>query len=425
MTDQSRSHGAFAAVTTLFFTWGLITSLIDPLVAAVKHIFSLSNVEAQLSTSAFFIAYGLISLPGAVLVSRFKAVRAILVALLMMVLACLMILAASNADTYHGVLLGLFVLASGVTILQVAANPLAAALGPPERSHLRLTLSQAFNSLGTVVGPLLGASLLLRGLDDDGPGALVGSQRLAALGSIDTAFLIICALILALGLFIWTMRRRIRHAAPPPAPAQTLTSTIRAGFASPWALFGGLAIFVYVGAEVAIGTQMALFLHDPSVWAIPLQRAGYFVSLYWLGAMVGRFIGSGLMLVVPAHRLLIGVTAVAALLCLTVFTLGGVPAGYAALAIGLFNSIMFPTIFTLTLERSTASEEATSGFLCMAIVGGAFIPLAAGAISDAHGYVASFILPMCCYILLCGFAVLAGRARTVRGGEKPAVASMH
>lgn len=421
-----RTNGAFASVTALFFGWGFITSLVDPLVAAVKSIFSLSNVEAQLSAFAFFIAYAVVSLPAAFLVGRLRQVRSVIAALALMTLGCLIILAGSNLDRYEGVLAGLFVIASGITILQVAANPLAAALGAPEQSHFRLTLSQAFNSFGTVLGPLVGASLLLGGLDAAPGRAMTAASREAALSSIDSAFLMIVALIVLLGVFIWAMRHRIEAAAPPAASPLSIAQTVRAGLASRWALLGAAALFLYVGAEVAIGTQMALFLHSPDVWNIPLQTAGYYVSLYWLGAMAGRFAGSALMVVIPAYRLLACAAALAAVLCFAVFVVGGVPGGYAALAVGLCNSIMFPLIFTLTLERSTASQEATAGFLCTAIVGGAFIPLLAGAISDAAGYRHSFVLPALCYVALCAFALLAARA-AIRSSiaDEAAAPAMH
>ena len=412
MKGAQEQRTALAAVTALFFGWGFITSLIDPLVAAVKGIFSLTNVEAQLSAFAFFIAYGLISIPASLLVARMRAVRSILSALGLMTAGCLAILCATAASRYDGVLLGLFILASGITILQVAANPLVASLGAPERSHFRLTFAQAFNALGTVLGPLLGASLLLRGLDL-APGAVLDAgARANALKSIDHAFITIAVMIVALGLFVWSMRRHIQGASKMAGAMIGVGETARRVFSSRWALLGGGAIFLYVGAEVSIGTQMALFLHDPAIWDMPLQRAGYFVSLYWLGAMLGRFAGSALMTRVPAHRLLAIATAIAALLCLTVFAVGGVNAGYAAILIGLFNSIMFPSIFSLTLERSTAGDEATSGFLCTAIVGGAFLPLAAGAIADVNGYAHSFAIPMACYSLLCIFAFSAGNVVT-------------
>ena len=415
--DRNKSAaGAFASVTTLFFAWGFITSIVDPLVAAVKSIFSLTNLEAQVSTFAFFIAYGIVSIPAAILVSRLRAVPSIILAISMMVAACIIMLLGANAAAYVGVLIGLFVMASGITILQVAANPLAAALGSPERSHFRLTLSQAFNSLGTVLGPLLGASLLLRGIDVKEGVALSGAARHSALGSIDTSFQIIAVLLAILAGFIWLVRRRITAAAPPLATAHGFAETMGQVAGARWALLGGLAIFLYVGAEVSIGSQMALFLNSGSIWDIPLQQAGFYVSLYWGGAMVGRFIGSALLTRFPAYRLLAVNTAVAALLCLFVVLTRGVPAGYAALAIGLFNSIMFPVIFTLTLERSTASTEATSGFLCMSIIGGALVPLLVGKLADISDYATALAVPLVCYVVLFLFALGAGRAPTHAAG---------
>ncbi|TPG18526.1 sugar MFS transporter [Sphingomonas koreensis] len=417
MQRTKSAAGAFASVTTLFFAWGFITSIVDPLVAAVKGIFSLTNVEAQLSTFAFFIAYGIVSIPAAILVSRLRAVPSIIVAIALMIVACLIMLAGADAAAYVGVLIGLFVMASGITILQVAANPLAAALGSPERSHFRLTFSQAFNSFGTVLGPLLGASLLLKGVEVKPGETLTAGARTAALGSINTSFLIIAVLLAILAAFIWWSRRRINDAAPPLEPAHGFAQTLSEVTASHWALLGGLAIFLYVGAEVSIGTQMALFLNSRSIWDIPLQQAGFYVSLYWLGAMIGRFVGSALLTRFKAYRLLAINTAIAALLCLFVVLTRGAPAGYAALAIGLFNSIMFPVIFTLTLERSTASTEATSGFLVMSIIGGAILPLIVGKVADASGdYATALAVPMICYVALFLFALGAGRARTHAAG---------
>ena len=410
-TRQS-SVGAFASVTTLFFAWGFITSLVDPLVAAVKGIFSLSNLEAQLTAFAFFIAYGVVSIPAAILVSRLRAVPSIILAIGMMVGACLMILAAANLATYTGVICGLFVMASGITILQVAANPLAAGLGAPEGSHFRLTFSQAFNSLGTVLGPLMGAYLLLEGVEVKEGETIGAAARESALGAIDLSFLIIAGLLAVLALFIWSARARIERASPASEVAHGFRQTLADVGRSPWALIGGAAIFLYVGAEVAIGTQMALFLNSEAIWDIPLQQAGYYVSLYWMGAMVGRFVGSALLTRIAAHRLLAFATAAAAALCLFVVVSRGVPAGYAALAIGLFNSIMFPVIFTLTLERSTASAESTSGFLCMSIIGGAIVPLLVGKAADLSDYSTAVAIPMACYLALMVIALAAGRART-------------
>lgn len=431
---RSNAMAAFAAVTVLFFAWGFITSLIDPLVAAVKGIFTLSDAEAQLSTFAFFIAYGIMSFPAAALIARFHSVPSILTALATMAAGCLVMLAAANLAVYPLVLAGLFMLASGITILQVAANPLAAALGDPKRSHFRLTLSQTFNSFGTFLGPLIGAHMFLQGVEVKEGTEVTDAVRAQALAGIDSAYFWICGLILALLLFFW-FSRRIVNEAVPPAPAGNRTdmfALISEAFSSRWAVFGAVAIFLYVGAEVAIGTQMAFFLNDDAIWGqsdapfgvpllgftmgsdgvpgVSLQEAGKAVAFYWGGAMVGRAIGSILLARVSAARLLAVFTAIAALLCLYVVLIGGVTAGFVALALGLFNSVMFPVIFTLTLERSGARAEATSGLLCTAIVGGAVIPWMVGNISDATSYSAALILPALCYAALCFFAIAAGRA---------------
>jgi len=418
---------AYIVVTCLFFAWGFITSLVDPLVAAVKGIFHLSDVEAQLSASAFFIAYGVMSLPGSVLLARAKSATTVLISLGMMVTGCVIMLLAANLAIYEIVLLGLFVLASGITILQVAANPLAAALGEPGRSHFRLTFSQAFNSLGTFIGPYLGAHLFLRGVEVKKGTVLTEAARAGSLAGIDRAFFWIAGLIILIGVLIFASRKLISAAAPAP-PEETarrgIVATLADALSSKWTLLGGLAIFLYVGAEVAIGTQMALFLNSTAVWNISLETAGKYVSLYWGGAMVGRLVGSALLTRVPAPRLLAVFTAVACGLCLFVFAVGGIPAGYAALSIGLANSIMFPVIFTITLERSTASEEATSGFLCFSIVGGAAIPPLTGLVSQRAGYVSAFIVPAACYAMLCLFA-LASRGGKARLRDEPAAAAIH
>ena len=435
---RSNAMAAFAAVTVLFFAWGFITSLIDPLVAAVKGIFTLSDAEAQLSASAFFIAYGLISFPAAALIARFHSVPSILTALSTMVVGCLVMLAAANLAVYPLVLAGLFILASGITILQVAANPLAAALGDPKRSHFRLTFSQTFNSFGTFLGPLIGAHLFLEGVEVKEGMVVTEAVRAQALGGIDAAYFWICGLIIALLFFFWFSRRIVNEAVPPAPIGERagMGELIREAFSSRWALLGGLAIFLYVGAEVAIGTQMALFLNSDAIWGqsdapfglfgwimgsdgvpgVSLQEAGKAVALYWGGAMVGRAIGSVLLARFSASKLLVIFTAIAALLCLYIVFVGGVNAGFVALSIGLFNSIMFPVIFTLTLERSTARAEATSGLLCTAIVGGAAIPSLVGQLSDAVGYSAALILPAACYVALCLFAIAAGRAPARQAG---------
>jgi MFS transporter, FHS family, L-fucose permease len=428
MTSTKRDlTAALAAVTTLFFAWGFITSMIDPLIPSVRAIFSLSYTQSMLTQFAFFMAYGLVSLPGVALVARLGYGRAVLVALVAMVAGCLIIPMSTRMDHYEGVLAGLFVIASGITVLQVAANPLAAALGPPERSHLRLTLSQAFNSLGTVIGPYVGATLLLHGgVFDSAEGATASAaQRAASLNSVGTSFLLVAGLIAALAFFIWSFRRHLA-AAPPPAQAD---DTVVAALRSPWALLGAGAIFLYVGAEVSVGSTLINFLHQPDVLGVTPEEGGKLVSRYWLGAMIGRFAGSVLLARIRAFRLLSINAFVAAVLCLLVSQGSGQFAAVCAIAIGLFNSIMFPTIFTLTLERSTASAAATSGLLCTAIVGGAVLPPATGKIADtiggSVGLHSAFMLPMVAYALICVFAVSAARARVAPVGAAPAGSAAH
>ncbi|NIJ64941.1 FHS family L-fucose permease-like MFS transporter [Sphingomonas leidyi] len=438
---------AYAIVTCLFFAWGFITSLIDPLVAAVKGIFTLTDFQAQAAAFAFFAAYGVMSFPAAALLARLKSIPTILSALGMMIVGCLVMLAAANLAVFTLVLLGLFILASGITILQVAANPLAAALGDPRYSHLRLTLSQTFNSLGTFIGPLLGAHLFLAGIEVKEGAVVTKEIRAQALAGIDSAYFWICGLIAALAVFFWLSRRVVTEAAPlSTAGRRGIANLVVDAFSSRWALFGGLAIFLYVGAEVSIGTQMALFLNSDAIWGhsdaafgvpllgyamgsdgipgVSLQEAGKAVAFYWGGAMVGRLVGSLLLTRVKAHRLLALFTAIAAAMCLYVFAVGGVTAGFVALSIGLFNSIMFPVIFTLTLERSTASAESTSGLLCTAIVGGAVLPLLVGLVSEHSNYATAFTVPALCYATLCMFAVAAARKPKLPRAE-PAAISLH
>ena len=439
---------AYAIVTCLFFAWGFITALNDPLVAAVKGIFTLTRFEAQFIAFAFFIAYGLISFPAAALLSRARAMPSIVAALVTMIAGCGLILAAANLAVFPLVLVGLFVLASGITILQVAANPLVAALGNPQYSHFRLTFSQTFNSLGTFIAPILGAHLFLKGVEVKEGTLITPEVRGHALGGINTAYLWLCGIIAVLTLFMWLSRRTVRAAVAEDSggAGQGVGSLIRDAVNSRWAMFGGAAIFLYVGAEVAIGTQMTAFLNDNAIWGlsdapfrVPLlgatmgsdgvhgvsvEEAGKAVAFYWGGAMVGRAIGSGLLARFHAPRLLATFTAIACAMCLYVATVGGVTAGFVALCIGLFNSIMFPVIFTITLERSSASVEATSGLLCTAIVGGAVIPLLVGKFSELASYHAALLIPAICYAVLCLFAIAARRA-PVHVRDEPAAATIH
>lgn len=403
--DTHQRHPAFVAVTALFFAWGFITAMIDPLIPAMRTLFSLSYADSLLTQFAFFMAYGIVSLPAAALIARRGYVAGIMAALAAMFFGCLMVLLATSLQRYFIVLGALFVIASGITILQVAANPLAAALGSPTRSHFRLVFSQAFNSLGTVLAPYIGAMFMLRGGVFSGAAARSAEMRAASFHNVDRSFLLIAALIAVTAAFIYRSRHLIMDAATPSAKQPSLLPALR----SRWALLGAAAIFLYVGAEVSVGSVMINYLHQATVLGVSFERAGKLLSLYWLGAMVGRFVGSALLTRVPAAPLTLIATLTAAVLCLIVIASGGSSGAVAALSIGLFNSIMFPTIFTLTLERSSAGEAATSGLLCMAIVGGAVLPPTVGLIADHVSLTAAFAVPAAAYFALAGFAYLAWR----------------
>ncbi len=256
-------RAGFATVTTLFFMWGFITVSIDPLIAALKAIFKLTYAQSSLTQFAFFMAYFVVSLPAAALIARLGNSKSIMFALGVMVVGCFIVPAATHFDTYWLVLVALFVIASGITILQVVANPLAAALGPPERSHFRLTFSQTFNSFGTWLGPLLVSGIILAGgIFAVTHGAEVTPElRAESFRRIDTVFLAIAGALVLLGLFIFAFRKLLDVTKPVDEGQRPSIAT---AFKSRWALFGGAAIFLYVGAEVSIGSFLTNFLANPT-----------------------------------------------------------------------------------------------------------------------------------------------------------------
>jgi FHS family L-fucose permease-like MFS transporter len=425
---RRRTFLAFAAVTSLFFAWGFITSNNDPLIVALRTAFHLDYTEALLTQIVFFLAYGLLSLPAAWLTSRVGAVDMILGSLALMASGCLLVFASASAGEFWPILAALFVLAGGFTALQVAANPLAAELGAPQRSHLRLNFAQAFNSLGVVVGVHFGSFVMLGGpaLRAISNTRVDLARRGELLHAVDRAFLIMAALLAGLLVLFAFLRAFLIQVAPnhrTAAPAGMFEA-----LRSPWAMFGAAAIGLYVGAEVSIGSIMINFLNQPRILGLPFEVAGsYLANFYWGGALCGRLVGTVLLTKVRATHLLGVCGVVAALLCLTVLATYGPVAGAAALLIGFFNSVMFPTIFTITLERSGVSQSATSGLLCLAIFGGAMLPLAVGTIADRLGLSASFIVPLVAYAFVAFFAVAArsgGNGSLNEAGiEPPASAS--
>jgi FHS family L-fucose permease-like MFS transporter len=406
--DGRRTFLALAAVTTLFFAWGFITSNNDPLIVALRAAFRLNYSEALLTQIVFFLAYGLLSLPAAWISSRIGPVDTILGSVALMVCGCLAVTVGTDFGVFWPLLAALFVLAAGFTALQVAANPLVAELGSAPRSHFRLNFAQAFNSLGVVLGVHFGSLVMLGDpvLRSSAAPILDPARRMVVLDAVDRAYLIMAALLGVLLIALIAVRRFLASAVP--SQRGHVPAGMFEALRSRWALFGAIAIGLYVGAEVSIGSIMINFLNQRQVLGLPLEVAGgYLANFYWGGALCGRLVGTLLLTRIPAARLLAACGMVAALLCLVVLAGHGPMIGYAALAIGFFNSIMFPTIFTITLERSGVSQSATSGLLCVAIFGGALLPLAVGAIADRFGLDAAFAVPLIGYAFIALFALAA------------------
>ncbi|MAF61246.1 MULTISPECIES: sugar MFS transporter [Pseudomonadota] len=388
----------------LFFIFGGITSLNDVIIPKLKELFTLNYTQAMLVQFCFFTAYLLIGIPGAKLVKKVGYMRGAVCGLLLMMLGCLLFIPASRNATYGLFLFALFVLASGVVIVQVVANPLISMLGKPQTAHSRLTFAQAFNSLGTTVFPIVGSALILGSLAslsaDQLSGPALDAYRTAESQAIVNGYLGIAAAIAVVAGVVWLFRNRLKgetHEASSGLAGFDLLARQRFGF-------GALCIFLYVGAEVAIGSLIVNYLMQAHVMALGEQAAGKLIGLYWGGAMVGRFIGSGVMRFVSPGTLLAAVAAGAITLILVSTSTQGMVSGYSLLAIGLMNAIMFPTIFSLACEDLGPRAADGSGIINIAIFGGAVIPLATGAIADLSGQLGlALVLPALCYAVIGGY----------------------
>ncbi len=394
-------------VIALFFMFGGITSLNDVIVPKLKELFTLSYGEAMLVQSAFFAAYFIFSLPAAAIVRRLGYMRTAVVGLLTMTAGCLLFVPASNTGLFSAFLAALFVLAAGITIVQVVANPLITMLGSPESASSRLTFAQAFNSLGTTVFPYAGAVLILGSLSKIDPrtlsGAALTAYRTHETHVLTLAYLGLAAVLTLVAGVVWLRRNSLTE-----GPVQKVG--LLSGFdllKRPRFGWGAVCIFLYVGAEVTIASLMVSYLMQPSVMGLAAETAGKHVSLYWGGALVGRFVGAYLLRQVSPGKVL-ATTAAAAIVLATISSLsGGVVAGYALLSIGLFNSIMFPTIFTLASDGLGSRAAEGSGIICVAIVGGAVIPPLTGRLADLVGLRPALILPIACYAAILAYGLYA------------------
>lgn len=409
------ARGLLALVVVLFFAWGFATVLIDTLIPKLKGLFALNYAQSMLTQFAFFLAYFVVSLPAGALLARIGYLRQIMAGLVVMMAGCLLFVPAAAFQAYPGFLLALFVMAAGVTLLQVAANPLVAGLGAPERAHSRLTLAQAMNSLGAFVGPFVGSALILRGgVAAPAPAALsaqaLQAYRRTQAHAVQAPFVGIAAFLAVLAIVFW--RARNSAAAPTAERSQASLPGLRLLARRPRLALGALSIFLYVGAEVSIGSLMVSYLMQPRTLALSAAAAGRLVALYWGGAMVGRLAGSGVLLKAPAGRALSACAlAAAGLAAVSAASAGWLAAG-AIIAVGLCNAIMFPTIFTLAIEGLGAETPQGSGLVCMAIVGGAVVPLAAGAMADRFGLSRALLAPIGCYLWIAAYGWLAGGGRT-------------
>jgi MFS transporter, FHS family, L-fucose permease len=396
-------------VFALFFIFGGITSLNDVIIPKLKGLFTLSYAEVMLVQTAFFAAYFLISLPGAEIVRRIGYLRTATLGLLTMMIGCLLFVPASSTAAFPLFLGALFVLASGITIVQVVANPLISMLGNPATAHSRLTFAQAFNSLGTTVFPYVGSSLILGSLATVDPttlsGAALTAYRTAESHTIVTTYLGLAAILFIVAVAVWLHRNRLRE-------QHDRTGTMFHAFGllrRPRFAFGALCIFLYVGAEVAIGSLLVNYLMQPSTLALGSTEAGHHLPYYWGGAMVGRFIGSGVLrLVAPGKVLACVATGAITLILISANSVGGV-SGWTLLAVGLMNSIMFPTIFSLASEGLGKRAAEGAGVIGVAIVGGAVIPPLTGAIADRSGLHFSLMLPALCYAVILAYGFYARR----------------
>lgn len=422
MTDSTKPNytKAFMVVTSLFFMWGFITVLVDSLIPRLKEVFELSYFEAGLVQFAFFMAYFFLSIPSGFILARIGYKKGMLLGLATMGVGCLLFWPAAQLRIFEIFLVGYFVLAGGMTILQVAANPYVAVLGDARTASSRLNLSQAFNSVGTTLAPIAGAMFILSDniYSGDEISLLSEAEKLAYYASEASAvqgpFIVLALALLALAGLVAVVKL------PDVLDTEHAGSYVKT-MANKHLMMGALAIFVYVGAEVAIGSYLvnyfldmnlaeairnssllsglsASLLNTDNLSSIDSKGVvGAFVTFYWGGAMIGRFVGAYLTSVLSPGKVLGGFALGAVLMVAISMSTTGVIAMVSILSVGLFNSIMFPTIFTLAIEDLGDLKPLGSGILCTAIAGGAIIPPLYGYFTDLAGFKTAFLLLIACY----------------------------
>lgn len=395
--ERQRASRMFRLSIGNYFMGGFLVCLISLLVPRLKLLMGLDYTQASLVQLAFHSSYLLFALPITAILVRIGYMRGMAVGLGVMAAGCIGFAAAAGFASYVAVLLALLALAGGITFLQIAGNIAVAVVEPEERAVSRITLLQGFNSIGTVLAPLLGASFLLTERSAEGD---------------DTAWLILALPFLASALVLAGLALAFERArnllADLPAPERVPLAKLREVFGDRKLLAGTGAMFAYVGAEVTIGTLLTNYLVLPEILGATPVAAAHLVSLYWAGAMIGRFVGAAILMRWPAPRVLAWFAAAATGLVALAMIATGVVGATALIAVGLCNSIMFPTLFTLSLPADETKAPYASMALCMAVVGGAVIPVLTGALADMNGLVASFSLSALCYVAIAAFAIACG-----------------
>ena len=391
-------------VFALFFIFGGITSLNDIIIPKLKELFTLTHATAMLVQTAFFLAYALFSLPASAIVRRFGYMRTAAIGLVTMTAGCLLFIPASSNAVFGLFLLALFVLGAGITIVQVVSNPLISLLGKPQTAHSRLTFAQAFNSLGTTLFPLAGSALILGGLAKVSASTLTGealaAYRVESSRAIVHTYMALAVALLVIAAVVWTRRNRLREEQDHSGGMFHAFGLLR----RPRFAFGTACIFLYVGAEVAIGSLIVNYL--TASWGVADKVAGDHVPFYWGGALLGRFVGAWVLSKVSPGKVLATVAAGAITLILISANTTGAISGWSLLAIGLMNSIMFPTVFSLASEGLGARAAEGSGVIATAIVGGAIIPPLTGWLADAsHSLHLALALPALCYVLIAAYGL--------------------
>jgi FHS family L-fucose permease-like MFS transporter len=425
--EQRSYKSAFAIVTILFFMWGFLTCLNDILVPHLKGVFDLNYTKVMLIQFSFFAAYLIMSIPAGKVIARFGYQKGIVIGLATGAVGALMFYPAAGLLSYPLFLSALFVLATGITVLQVAANPYAAVLGKPETASSRLNLAQAVNSLGHTTAPYIGGILILAGtiLTQDQISALSPPEQLAyklqKASSVQTPYLVLAGALVALAVIMALFRLPVIESVEDHTTRHT---RLRDAWKFRHLRLAALGIFLYVGAEVSIGSFLVNFFGQQEIAGLAEAVAAGFVSYYWGSAMVGRFIGSALLQKLKPRGVLAVAAAFASLLTFITVAASGHVAMWTILSVGFFNSVMFPIIFTLGIEDLGQLTSRGSSILVMAIVGGAVIPVIQGALADTIGIHTAFLLPAVCYLYIIYYALKGSRhmARvTAAPAELPAI----